>query len=87
MKITRRQLRRIIREAMDDGPIVKGYEAWVNERGHITPVASSVIASYLVEYGFEPDGEEARHLAQRYGIDLRNISRAVRRERVERALT
>jgi len=92
MKITKRQLRQIIREAMDYDPMGEpltesaGYEAWVEERGHITPSASSVIASYLTEFGFEPDGEEARRLAQEYGVDLRNISMAVRRERVERGI-
>ena len=80
MKITRRQLRQIIRESMGYDPM--GYEAWVEEHGHITPAASSVIASYLIEFGFEPDSEEARRLAQEYGVDLRNISMAVRRERV-----
>jgi len=71
-----------------DAPLTEsaGYKAWVEERGHITPAASSVIASYLVEFGFEPDGEEARRLAQEYGVDLRNISMAARRERVERGI-
>ena len=79
-----RESRGLMGEGTDYDPM--GYEAWVEERGHITPSASSVIASYLTEFGLEPDGEEARRLAQEYGVDLRNISMAVRRERVERAL-
>ena len=80
---SREELLRLVSEPLAESA---GYEAWVEERGHITPAASSVIASYLAEFGFEPDGEEARRLAQEYGVDLRNISMAVRRERVERGI-
>ena len=123
MKITKRQLRRIIKEekaglmeyggrpydptrpgdferyrdnptgdapiggVQDDGGSdpVDDYVAWVEENGHITPSASSVVASYIVE---DPKREAYKvMIADAFGLMVSDISHEVKRQQAERAAT
>jgi len=82
MKITRRQLKRIIKEGhprafVDD--ILVDYEMWVEDNGHITPAASSVVATYIQERQLPPAGDEASVISQEYGIDIRDVHRELER--------
>jgi hypothetical protein len=121
MKISKRQLRRIIKEEKarlmeyggrpydptvpgdyeryrdnptGDAPIggvqdgggsdpVDDYVAWVEENGHITPSASSVVASYIVE---DPKREAYKvMIADAFGMMVSDISNEVKIQQAERA--
>ena len=100
MKITRRQLRRIIREAIDPReleeplggyvgdaltgdpdyayPPMTDYQEWVEENGHITPAASSVLASYVIDVGLNYD--VMKQLAREIGMDPLDVEQDMRRQ-------
>ena len=121
MKITKRQLRRIIKEekaklqeyggrpydptvpgdyeryrdnptgdapiggAQDDGGSdpVDDYVAWAEENGHVTPAASSVVASYIVD---DPKREGSKVvIANAFGMMVSEITREVERQQAEKA--
>lgn len=114
MKITKRQLKRIIKEyggrpydptdpgayeryrdnptgdapiggVQDDGGSdpVEDYVAWAEENGHITPSASSVVASYIVE---DPKREAYKvMIANAFGMMVSDISREVKRQQAEKS--
>jgi len=84
VKITKRQLRRIIREmhpraGVDDA--IFNYEEWARERGS-PPGASSVIASYFVSKG-SFSAPDMRMLGDHYGISVEDIQREVSTQRKE----
>jgi len=91
MKITRRQLRRIIRETLfREAPdyvygMIKDYEDWVVSQGHVTPSASSVMASYFMELGMEGDHDAHQMLADHFGVDHEDVMRDIERQQSERA--
>ena len=129
MKITKRQLRRIIEEetirlmeqpdipdimgAMGGGkfqpreePVHAGwddeegdddwrwepeqrqyqeYEKWARDSGHVTPAASSVIATYFVEQGLTHDKEHIDTIAAGYRIDPQDVMRDIERQQAESA--
>ena len=71
MKITKRQLRRLIREShpravVDDAMV--DYEMWVEEKGHITTGSSSVMATYILDKGIEDDHELHQTLADAFKL-------------------
>lgn len=123
MKITKRQLKRIIKEekarlmeyggrpydptrpgdyeryrdnptgdappggVQDDGGSdpVEDYVAWAEENGHVTPSASSVVASYIVE---DPKREAYKvMIADAFGMMVSEITREVERQQAEKAVT
>ena len=123
MKITKRQLKRIIKEekarlmeyggrpydptvpgdyeryrdnptgdapiggVQDDGGSdpVDDYVAWVEENGHITPSASSVVASYIVE---DPKREAYKvMIANAFGMMVSDISHEVKIQQAEKSAT
>jgi|LWDU01.1.fsa_nt_gi hypothetical protein len=53
------------------------YEKWARESGHITPGASSVIATYFVEQGLTDDKEHIDTIAAGYRIDLQDVMREI----------
>ena len=59
------------RAVMDDA--VLDYEDWVEERGHLTPAASSVMASYAIEMNVEPDVTQA--IADTFGVAHGDVTR------------
>lgn len=82
MRITKSQLERIIREShprafVDD--ILVDYETWVEDNGHITPAASSVVATYIQDRQLAPSGDEAATISQEFGINIRDIHRELER--------
>ena len=124
MKITKRQLRRIIQEAISDLtygsqryytdasgkrqhvpsgvglsrrspeeiaasnrkiPYRDKYYAWAKEEGHRTVMASSVLASYVIDSGI-PE-EEMRKIADHAAVDpqdvLRDIDRQLEEEEIQ----
>jgi hypothetical protein len=127
MRITKRQLRRIIKESLnealpphlqkhfrDDGSsvrdpewkdvtpagygpdnepgdyvygMIKDYEDWVSEQGHVTPAASSVLAGYFVELGLENDHNAHQMLADHFNVDHDDIMRDITRQQQERSAT
>lgn len=67
MKITKRQLRKIIRETvnesqwqdnidshMRDVDTTRAYMAWIEENGHDSPADSSALAAFAIEADLEP---------------------------------
>jgi len=111
MKITRKQLRRIIKEekaklnevqspvytghGQDDTSKVGGisqaliddYNSWVHKKGHITPAASSVMASYFVEHGMEEDHDAHQMMAGFFSLEHEDIMRDINRQQSERLAT
>tara|TARA_R110000851_G_scaffold323317_1_gene489894 strand:- start:242 stop:658 length:417 start_codon:yes stop_codon:yes gene_type:complete len=107
MKITKRQLRKIIKEerakllhenlgghSQPPGGIggisralIDDYNSWVSENGHVTPAASSVMASYFVERGIEEDHNAHQVMADFFGLSHEDIMRDIRRQQSERAAT
>jgi hypothetical protein len=87
MKITKRQLKRIIREMHPRAGVdnaIADYLDFVEAKGHITPAASSVIASYFVSKG-NWDASHMRVLGDHYGISAEDIQREVSIQRKEMA--
>ena len=99
MKITRKRLKSLINEAFPgyaserpNNPmerayakkaIVDKYEAWSRETGHITPAASSVLATYLVDQELAQDTEQMSVLANEYKMDKTDVAREVKRALAE----
>jgi hypothetical protein len=86
MKITKRQLRRMIREMHPRAEVdndIFDYEEWARERGS-PPGASSVIASYFVSKG-SFSAPDMRMLGDHYGISAEDIQREVSIQRKEMA--
>ena len=62
---------------------VDDYIAWAEENGHVTPAASSVVASYIVE---DPKREGSKVvIANAFGMMVSEITREVERQQAERA--
>ena len=114
MRITKRRLRRIIREAVSDLtygshryytdavgkrqlvpagpskwqpesekramsreiPYRDDYFAWARKMGHATPMASSVLASYVIASGISY--EEMIKIAAHISIDSRDVEREIK---------
>ena len=115
MKITKRQLRRIIREEKarlkeqydrdpspgydydpDSDPAQRAqadmeqmqyeeYKAWTKEAGHVTPAASSVMATYFIEKGLENDHELHDTIAGGFGVDHKDVMRDIHRQQAEKS--
>ena len=87
MKTTKRQLKRIIREMHPRAGVdnaIADYLDFVEAKGHITPAASSVIASYFVSKG-NWDASHMRMLGDHYGIPVEDIQREASIQRKEMA--
>ena len=98
MKITEKQLRRLIREQMmkprlreshpravvDDAMV--DYEMWVEEKGHITASSSSVMATYILDKGIEDDHELHKVLADAFKIGHDDVMREVKIQQEERSI-
>tara|TARA_Y100000310_G_scaffold300594_1_gene336400 strand:- start:125 stop:607 length:483 start_codon:yes stop_codon:yes gene_type:complete len=59
------------------------YEAWVMEKGHITPAASSVLASYAVENMLDKNDPIVAQIAGELGIDLVDVHNDMQRQNTE----
>jgi len=100
MKITKNQLRRIIKEQISTSAAagnvktsasvggvdkeISDYLDFVEAEGHITPAASSVIASYFISIG-SWSAPAMRRLGDHYGISVQDIQREVNIQRKEMA--
>ena len=90
MKITRKQLRKIIQEGhprafVDD--LLMDYEEYVEAEGHVTPAASSVAASFFLQYPGQEDNHEAHQvIADEFGLDHQDIMRDIERQRKEKPM-
>jgi len=89
VKITKRQLRRIIREvhprAVADNAIFD-YEEWVESMGHMTPSASSVMASYILAQGIEDEHEIHQILADQFSLNHDDVMRDLATQQQERRI-
>ena len=65
--------------------LVDDYYAWVDENGHITPSASSVMASYFLERGLEDDHKKHKMLSKAFAVSHDDIMADVRRQKAERS--
>ena len=86
MRITKRQLKRIIKEMHPRAEVDNAlfdYEEWARERGS-PPGASSVIASYFISLG-NWSAPDMRMLGDHYGISSEDIQREVSIQREEMA--
>ena len=89
MKITKRQLRKLIREShpravVDDAMV--DYEMWVEEKGHVTTGSSSVMATYILDKGIEDDHELHQTLADAFKLDHDDVMRDLKRQQEERSI-
>jgi len=87
MKITESQLRKLVKEFSVDKwkqQIVSMYQQWVKDEGHITPAASSVMATYFREKEAGPDALEV--LTSHFGIETRDVIQDLHRQRRERKI-
>ena len=93
MRISKRQLRRIIKEYVATIParsfeewdsLADEYEAWVEEHGHITPSASSVMASFFIDKDMYDHGAGIQELADHYGIERVEVKGEIIRQMRER---
>ena len=91
MKITKRRLRRIIKEASSDdwenrrnrwakfkhhmAREPQLYLDWVEKNGHVTSAASSVMATYFLEMGLENEHKIHKKLASEIGLDHKDVMR------------
>jgi len=62
---------------------VEDYEAWVKERGHITPASSSVLATYLIDQRLDQNIERVSLLTSEYRMDKTDVSRQLATTRAE----
>jgi len=90
MKITKRQLRRIISEihpraVVDD--VIFDYEKWVRTTGQVTPHASSVMASYILEQGIEDEHEIHQILADQFRLSHEDVMRELAFQQQERRVS
>ena len=96
MKITKRQLRRIIREVhadykglpqsdIDYYELADDYGMWVRANGHATPASSSVMASYFLEKGLEDDHDKHDMLGKAFRVDHSDIMRDIKLQQSERS--
>ena len=101
MKITKRQLRRIIKEELaleggaaghmgssfplDDETISQQFKKWATEYMGSPAGAnsSSVLATFLVQHGYDKDENLVADMAGDLGFDLRDVSMEVKRQRRE----
>ena len=88
MKITKRQLRRIVREVhpdyqglpqsdIDYYELADDYAMWSKKNGHVTPAASSVMATYFLEKGLEDDHEKHEMLGKAFKVSHDDIMREI----------
>lgn len=85
MLLNDRQMRKLINESGGishnlDKANREDYTLWSNEMGHITPGASSVLASYVVDMGLEGEYNAVKNLSVEMGIDPSDVSREVDRQ-------
>ena len=96
MKITKIQLRRIIKEVhadykglpqsdIDYYELADDYGMWVKANGHATPAASSVMASYFLEKGLEGDHDKHDMLGKAFRVDHNDIMRDIKLQQSERS--
>jgi len=85
MKITKRRLRRIIKEMHPRAGVdnaIADYLDFVEAEGHVTPASASVIASYFISIG-SWSAPDMRVLGDQYGIAAEDIQREVSIQRRE----
>ena len=89
MKITEAQLRNLVKENLGSDmkdKIVSRYERWAKDNGHITPAASSVMATFIRELSYKPSPDILGALASHYGIDPYDVIQDLQRQRRERKI-
>jgi len=95
VKITKRQLRRIIREVhpdyqglpqsdIDYYELADDYAMWSKKNGHVTPAASSVMATYFLEKGLQDDHEKHEMLGKAFKVGHDDIMRDIKRQQSEK---
>ena len=67
--------------------LVDDYYAWAEQNGHVTPSASSVMASYFLEKGLEDDHKRHKMLGKAFMVAHSDIMADIRRQKAERAAT
>ena len=95
MMITKKQLTRIIKEEKAkliheniggiSQALIDDYNSWVHREGHITPAASSVMASYFIATGIEEDDVALKMMSDYFKIDRRDVSIDIRRQQKEKS--
>jgi hypothetical protein len=61
------------------------YEKWARDNGHVTPAASSVMATYFVEQELTDDKEQIDTIAAGYRIDPQDVMRDIKRQQAEQS--
>jgi hypothetical protein len=82
----KRKIQEYTRSSMERAyaSVVEAYESWSKKMGHVTPAASSVLATYLIDQGLEDDDERTRILASGYKIDKTDLAVELKRQLAER---
>ena len=95
MRITRRQLRKIIKEShpdyqglpqsdIDYYELADDYAMWAKENGHVTPAAASVMATYFLEKGLKDDHAKHEMLGKAFKVAHNDIMADIRRQEAEK---
>lgn len=61
------------------------YGVWVKQNGHMTPAASSVMASYFLAQGLEDDHAKHEMLGKAFRVSHDDIMRDIKRQQSERS--
>jgi len=91
MKVTKQQLKRLVLEVMstmdiiDDETFLQQFKKWATEYMG-TPAganSSSVLATFLVDQGYDKDENIMADMSNSLGFDLRDVEMEVKRQRKE----
>ena len=63
--------------------LIDDYNSWVHKEGHITPAASSVLATYLITNRMEEDHDAHQVMADFFGLTHKDVMRDIKRQQSE----
>lgn len=63
--------------------LIDDYNSWVHKEGHVTPAASSVMASYLITNRMEEDHDAHQMMADFFGLTHEDVMRDIKRQQSE----
>tara|TARA_R110000824_G_scaffold116151_1_gene267467 strand:- start:276 stop:746 length:471 start_codon:yes stop_codon:yes gene_type:complete len=67
--------------------LIDDYNSWVHKEGHVTPAASSVLATYLITNRMEEDHDAHQMMADFFSLEHEDVMRDINRQQSERSAT
>jgi hypothetical protein len=65
--------------------LIDDYNSWVHKEGHVTPAASSVMASYLIAKQMEEDHDAHQMMADFFSLEHEDVMRDISRQQSEQS--